>query len=67
VGGVLNVHVVRGEDRLEFRVVEREQRASRCQRLGTRGRATTVLVTRGLLQLRETLEAERLREAHHGA
>ena len=65
-GGLGEVGVVGGDGRLELGLVDRKQR--RAGQLGGGAVLTRapVLVTRGGLQLREALEAERLREAHDG-
>ena len=67
VRGVLDVDVVGGERRLELGVVQREQRCGGGNSVVGAVAAAAVLVARGLLQLGEALEAERLREAHDGA
>src|SRR5882757_448533 len=62
--GFLEVRVVGAERALELGVVEAEERAA-VRRAGG-GDRRPVLLDRGLLQLRVTLEAERLREADDG-
>src|SRR5437763_4550966 len=59
--------MVGGERRLELGVIEREQGRSGRQRVRSARRTPLVLVASGLLELREALEAERLREPDHRA
>src|SRR5438270_581108 len=67
MGGVLDVDVVRGEGRLELRVVEREQRRRGGEIVGGAGRTPAVFIPSGLLKLWEPFEPERLRETNNGA
>ena len=63
--GLLDVHVVRGDRRLERVLVEREERRGRAAAADLAGGdAAPVLLDRRVLELGEALEAERLREAH---
>ena len=66
--GLLHVDVVGGDGRLERALVEREQRLGALLPVGRVGGAVQVpvLLAGGLLELREALEAQRLREAHDG-
>jgi hypothetical protein len=64
--GVLDVHVVGGDRRLERVHVEREQRSGLLESPRRLAVAVAVLLARGLLQLGEALEPERLREPHDG-
>jgi hypothetical protein len=66
-GGLLHVGVVGRQSRLELGLVDREQRLG-CEFGGAVAAlaAAAVLVARGGLELREAVEAERLRKAHDG-
>src|SRR4051812_19850423 len=66
-GRLLHVLVVGGDGRLELVLVQREQRLGRGPGAGRAdgpgGHLAAVLLARGVLQLGEALEAQRLREA----